>query len=98
MEAPKLPWPSLSRSFQNGDGADRVVGGTGNDDLTGGAAADTFAFSFGDGFDTVADFEIGTDLIDLLGLGLGFFDLTITDNRFDGNRGRSRNLFHFVPT
>ena len=65
----------------NGDaGDDRLIGGTGNDDLTGGANADTFAFAFGDGFDTIADFEIGTDLIDFLGLGIAFADLTITDN------------------
>ncbi|MEL7468831.1 MAG: M10 family metallopeptidase C-terminal domain-containing protein [Pseudomonadota bacterium] len=61
------------------DAANVLTGNAGNDTLTGGAGADTFAFSFGDGFDTIADFEIGTDLIGFEGLGLAFADLVITD-------------------
>ncbi|MGD1925036.1 MAG: beta strand repeat-containing protein [Paracoccaceae bacterium] len=61
------------------DAANVLTGNAGNDTLTGGGGADTFAFSFGDGFDTIADFEIGTDLIGFEGLSLAFADLVITD-------------------
>jgi Ca2+-binding RTX toxin-like protein len=52
-----------------GAGTDLVVGGGGQDDLTGGAGADVFRFdaatdSDGNG-DTIHDFEVGLDLIDL---------------------------------
>ena len=52
-----------------GAGTDLVVGGGGQDDLTGGAGADVFRFDAasdtdGDG-DTIHDFEVGLDLIDL---------------------------------
>lgn len=62
-----------------GDGSDRLIGGIGNDTMTGGAGNDVFAFSFGDGLDTILDFQIGSDLIDLLGLGLGFADLIVSE-------------------
>ncbi|MEM9062146.1 MAG: M10 family metallopeptidase C-terminal domain-containing protein [Pseudomonadota bacterium] len=61
------------------DAANLLIGNAGDDSLTGGGGIDTFGFSFGDGFDTIADFELGTDLIDFLGLGIGFGDLSITD-------------------
>jgi len=49
-----------------GSGADTLVGGTGNDVLTGGAGADTFVWQAGDkGTDTVTDFQLGTDTLDL---------------------------------
>ena len=55
-----------------GDGADNIFGGKGSDILTGGADADTFNFvSLSDstvaqsGRDTITDFEIGIDKIDL---------------------------------
>ena len=62
------------------DGADTLDGGTGNDILEGGAgdgAADVFVFELGDGTDTVRDFELGLDKIDLTATGLAFGDLTI---------------------
>ena len=59
--------------------ANTLVGNAGNDTLTGGGGIDTFEFDFGDGFDTITDFELGTDLIDFLGLGIAFADLSITD-------------------
>lgn len=46
-------------------GGDWLIGGTGNDYMTGGSGADVFVFSAGDGADTIADFSIGSDLIDL---------------------------------
>ena len=79
--------------FLQGDGsADTLIGGSGNDileagrgaqdTLTGGADADTFRFQDGFGSDTITDFEIGIDVIDLemLTLATGFADLTITDS------------------
>lgn len=52
-----------------GEGNDRLVGGEGNDMLIGGLGADQFVFQrcqSGDfGFDTILDFEIGADLINL---------------------------------
>lgn len=59
-----------------GDGADTITGndaanilagGAGNDTLTGGAGADTFVVAAGSGLDTVTDFEVGGDHIDLGG-------------------------------
>jgi Ca2+-binding RTX toxin-like protein len=49
-----------------GSGADTLIGGGGNDTLSGGAGADTFVWQAGDkGTDTVADFQLGTDTLDL---------------------------------
>ncbi len=62
-------------------GADTLNGGLGNDLMFGGADADAFAFEAGWGFDTVGDFENGSDLFDMTALaGEGvndFGDLTI---------------------
>ncbi len=45
---------------------DTIVGGDGDDSLTGGAGADTFVYKFTDeGDDTIADFLIGTDTLDI---------------------------------
>lgn len=49
--------------LHGGAGADRIRGGQGNDLLTGGVGGDTFLFRFGDGRDTIIDFEAGTDAI-----------------------------------
>lgn len=75
-------------TLYGGQGDDLVVGGTGEDVLTGDRGNDTLAggagrdrFVLGDrgdgGTDTVLDFEVGTDTIELLG-GLRFADLTLT--------------------
>lgn len=48
-------------------GNDRLTGGEGFDHLTGGAGQDTFMFTRGSGRDYVADYERGTDRIDLSG-------------------------------
>nr|WP_269100143.1 M10 family metallopeptidase C-terminal domain-containing protein [Mangrovicoccus ximenensis] len=53
-----------------GAGADVLEGNKGDDLLEGGGGADTFVFRANDGFDTVADFQDGTDLIDLTALRL----------------------------
>jgi hypothetical protein len=72
-------------SLKGGIGDDRLEGGRGNDILTGGTGLDTLiggagidAFvvqSLADGLDTVLDFEVGTDLIDLRGI---FSGLTLS--------------------
>ncbi len=49
------------------DGADVLSGGTGQDILRGGSGEDTFVFASGFGKDTVLDFVVGTDVVDLTG-------------------------------
>jgi serralysin len=53
-----------------GNDADNILkGGGGTDAITGGAGADTFVVSAGTGTDTVTDFQVGSDHIDLGGHG-----------------------------
>lgn len=62
-------------TLNGGAGGDRLVGGLGKDTLTGGLDADTFVFDnvtdsvVGTNRDLVTDFAIGTDKLDLSGLG-----------------------------
>ena len=68
-------------------GNDRLVGGTGDDGFNGGTGADTFVFgalwTSASGFqDTIYDFEVGIDKIDMSPSGLTFADLTIDDTGF----------------
>ncbi|MEM8812386.1 MAG: Ig-like domain-containing protein, partial [Pseudomonadota bacterium] len=51
-----------------GAGEDSIDGLAGNDLLTGGVDMDTFVFDVGSGEDTITDFEIDTDVIDLSAL------------------------------
>ena len=66
------------------DGGDYLDGGEDDDTLTGGIGidADFFVWSTGGGTDTVTDFELGIDKIDLIGaLGFGSFaDLIVIQN------------------
>jgi Ca2+-binding RTX toxin-like protein len=51
-----------------GTGDDKLTGGSGNDQLFGGTGADKFYFdpsNFGEGYDTIRDFAVGTDKISL---------------------------------
>ncbi|MFT3974686.1 MAG: calcium-binding protein [Amaricoccus sp.] len=50
-----------SDALRGGLGDDTLLGGAGSDRLLGGAGADVFQFGGGDGRDTVADFQSGTD-------------------------------------
>jgi len=52
-----------------GAGNDVLVGGTGNDVLVGEAGNDRFVFQFGDGQDSITDFDTTSELIDLRGYG-----------------------------
>ncbi len=76
--------------LRGGRGSDKLTGGIGNDELWGGslnspdATQDTFFFDIGSGSDTVADFEVGIDIIafadELIGDTLEFLNsLTDTD-------------------
>jgi len=48
-----------------GDGDDRLSGDRGQDELTGGAGADTFIFKKKPGHDTVFDFDVTEDVIEI---------------------------------
>ncbi|MEL6900593.1 MAG: calcium-binding protein [Cyanobacteria bacterium J06606_4] len=66
------------------DGDDLLWGGRGNDVLTGdnnsgGSGRDTFVLAFGDGTDTITDFEVGTDLFGLFGT-LSFGQLSVSQS------------------
>ncbi len=55
-----------------GEGDDLLVGGEGDDLLTGGAGSDTFVWNAGEtGIDTITDFEIGVDRLDLADILIG---------------------------
>ncbi|MCP2728066.1 VCBS domain-containing protein [Limnofasciculus baicalensis] len=63
-----------------GNGDDILYGGIGSDTLTGGNGKDTFAFTGGDGSDTITDFTKGQDKIGLYS-GLSFGQLSFTSNQ-----------------
>ena len=59
-------------TLNGGDGDDILIGGAGNDSLTGGAGADVFMFGPGAGADTVVDFQVGIDRLDVSAFGGDF--------------------------
>ena len=61
----------------------------GKDVLYGGADADTFIYEVGDSDDTVMDFEIGVDVIDLTSFGTSFGALNMYDD------GSGNTIVHF---
>lgn len=70
-------------TIYNGAGSDSVDGGAGNDELWGGAGNDTITtgtgndvvgFIAGNGNDTVTDFSLGTDVLDLQAFAADFAD------------------------
>ena len=71
-----------AETVEGGDGDDTVTGLGGDDTLTGNEGADTFVFGSGHGADTITDFTVDTDKIDLTGLtGITSFDqLSIADD------------------
>ena len=53
-------------TLSGGNNLDTLIGGAGFDSLIGGTGNDVFQFlSVADGFDTIADLQLGFDLIDL---------------------------------
>lgn len=61
--------------LNGGDDADRLEGGADNDNLTGGLGADIFVLTAGGGADTIMDFELGVDRIDVTLFG-GYLSIT----------------------
>ncbi|AFY56861.1 lysophospholipase L1-like esterase [Rivularia sp. PCC 7116] len=57
-------------------GANVIQGGAGNDTLTGGGSSDTFVLGLGEGIDTITDFAVGEDSLQLSD-NLSFQDITI---------------------
>ncbi len=69
--------------IQGGDGNDIIEGGQGKDILTGDSGADIFRYkNINDGIDTIKDFEIGSDRIDI-------------SNLFQGSMGDDADGFNF---
>ena len=69
-----------------GEGNDTILGGTGDDTLTGGAGEDTFAYKYGAaGDDTITDFNVDEDSIDLslLQVNIAYDELTIVQDGDD---------------
>ena len=66
-----------------GNGNDTIEGGGGDDVMLGGAGEDRFDFSGDHGDDVISDFTDTVDLIQLSGFGIGFDDLSITDQGSD---------------
>ena len=62
-----------------GKGDDLLIGGWGIDSLIGGAGNDKFLLSTNSGTDTIADFEVGKDLL-VLGNGLSLSQLAIAQD------------------
>ena len=59
---------SLANTLLGNAGVNRLDGLGGNDTLTGGASADSFVFTDGWGEDTITDFALGEDILDLTGV------------------------------
>ncbi|MEG3960502.1 FG-GAP-like repeat-containing protein, partial [Microcoleus sp. herbarium2] len=66
-------------TLTGGQGDDILYGELGNDSLTGGSGNDIFVLNSGQGFDRIADFIVGQDLMGLSG-GLSFGQLEISQN------------------
>ncbi|WP_310621440.1 calcium-binding protein [Flexibacterium corallicola] len=68
-------------TLRGGKGKDTLYDGAGSDDLRGGNGDDVFSFIDDGTLDTIEDFELGADLIDLSAAGVTSFDsLTITQD------------------
>jgi len=57
-------------------GNDIINGNDGNDTMTGGLGSDVFIFEPGSGHDTITDFTIGQDLLDVSELGVTLADFS----------------------
>ena len=71
-------------------GDDVLIGGSGNDTLIGGEGSDLFVLAQDDGVDLIKDFEVGKDVIQLLG-NLQFKDLNLV--RGSGRKSSDVMLF-----
>ncbi len=59
----------LANSITGGEGGDTITGAGGADALRGNGGADTFVATVGGGADTIADFVVGTDKLDVTAFG-----------------------------
>lgn len=77
-------------TIDGGNGKDIIDGGAGNDILSGGNGKDIFVFTkYGDGTDTITDFAIGKDTIDVS---------TIFSNSTDGNDDTFESYFQLTQS
>jgi VCBS repeat-containing protein len=68
--------------LDGGAGDDRIAGGRGNDMLTGGSGRDTFVMEQAGGSDTITDFQVGVDHLELVGT--SFKRMAFSDTNKDG--------------
>lgn len=80
-----LTGSNVANSISGGAGNDRIIGLSGDDTLTGDAGADVFVFNtlVAEGADTVTDFQLNTDKIELAGTTYAALNLVDT---MDGTR------------
>ncbi len=64
-------------TVNGGAGSDTIWGGGGDDLFTGGSGADVFAFGTAHGFDTITDFDVSEDILDVQSAGFADFDAFI---------------------
>ena len=69
-------------------GEDVLNGGGGDDVLRGGAGADLFAFGLGSGVDTIGDFAVGVDSIDISAYGFADFGAALAATTDIGGRAQ----------
>ncbi|WP_275044113.1 calcium-binding protein, partial [Pseudomonas mediterranea] len=62
-----------------------LIGGTGNDSVTGGYYADTYVFNLGDGQDTITDYDAGCVGTDTLRFGAGILASDINTRRINSD-------------
>lgn len=68
-----------------GSGDDEIHGGRGDDTLTGNSGADVFVFNASAGNDTITDFRVNLDMIDLSALGTRFNRVDAATEVVNGN-------------
>ncbi|MFD0915109.1 choice-of-anchor C family protein [Pseudahrensia aquimaris] len=84
---------NADEKFEGYDGTDFIEGRGGNDEIDGGAGADVLKFSPGSGFDTLTNFQIGTDRIDVVA-----FDFTSISQFQSFNFDGTDTLISFTAT
>ena len=74
-------------TLDGGTGSDTLFGGVGTNTLTGGAGADTFVYNVSQaGDDTITDFTVGEDLVQIQGLGIDYTQLSaLFETNVDGD-------------
>ncbi|MEP5729786.1 MAG: DUF4214 domain-containing protein [Sulfitobacter sp.] len=73
-------------TIDGGGGNDTIDGGTGEDLMTGGSGADTFIINALSGDDTITDFDVGIDVLDLSAFTQSQIDAQIISEDLSGNR------------